>query len=85
MKSVSGILTADLDVVCHDTVDPFLEADELMELGHLIEKTGSDVCPSNEFAIGDNDLPICAEKQESPCTINMPIIIWIFEVIMFGA
>lgn len=59
----AGILTADLDVVCRDTVDLFLEVDDLVELGHLIEKTGNDVCASNKFVNGDNDLLVCAEMD----------------------
>uniref|UniRef100_A0A1X7V771 DDE-1 domain-containing protein n=1 Tax=Amphimedon queenslandica TaxID=400682 RepID=A0A1X7V771_AMPQE len=60
----AGILTADLDVVCLHTVDPFSKANELVELVHMIEKTESDVCASNKFANGDDDHPLCAEMDD---------------------
>ena len=47
----AGILDTDLDVICWDAddEDPSLEADNLLELGRLIKKTGDDGCSSNEF------------------------------------
>ena len=62
----AGILDTDLDVICRDADDndPFLQADNLLELGKLIEKTGDESCSSNEFACGDDDLPVCAEMDD---------------------
>ena len=62
----AGILDTDLDVICRDADDndPFLQADNLLELGKLIEKTGDEGCSSNEFAYGDDDLPVCAEMDD---------------------
>ena len=34
-----------------------------MELGKLTEKTGDEGCSSNEFACGDDDLPVCTEMD----------------------
>ena len=44
--------------------DPFLQANNLWELGKLIEKTGDDGCSSNEFACGDDDFPVCVEMDD---------------------
>ena len=62
----AGILDKELDVVCRDAddKDPFLEADELEELGRLIEKAGDGDCSTNEFVAGDNDLPVCVEMDD---------------------
>ena len=62
----AGVLDTDLDVIRRDADDnnPFLQADNLLELGDLIEKTGDDGCSSNEFACGDDDLPVCAEMDD---------------------
>jgi len=48
-------------VICRDIPDddPFLEADKLVELGRLIEKTGS----VDEFVGGDDDLAVCVEMD----------------------
>ena len=52
-------------MICHDANDtyPFLQADNLLELGKLIEETGDSGCSSNEFACGVDDLPVCAEMD----------------------
>lgn len=42
----------------------FLQADNLVELGRLIEKTGDDGCSSSEFVCGDDDLPVCAPMDD---------------------
>ena len=52
-------------MICRDTddIDPFLQADNLLELGKLIEKTGDEGCSSNEFTCGDDHLPVCEEMD----------------------
>ena len=59
----AGILDTQLDVICRDAddQDPFLEADKLLELSTLIEKTGHGGCSTEEFVGGDDDLPLCIE------------------------
>ena len=37
-RKKAGVLDAELDVVCRNDEDPFLEIDERMELDKLIEK-----------------------------------------------
>ena len=61
----AGILDTDLDVICRDAddEDAFLEANNLFELGRLIEKTGNDGCSSSDFVSGD-DLPVCVEMDD---------------------
>jgi len=61
----ADILDNELDVICRDTDDndPFLEADKLLELGRLIEKTGDGGCSTDEFVGGDDDLPVCIEMD----------------------
>ena len=46
-------------MICHDADDndPFLQADNVLELG-------DEGCSSNEFACGDDDLPVCAEMDD---------------------
>ena len=63
----AGILDLGLDVVNHgieDDSDPFLEADERMELETLIEKTGDGGCTVDEFLNGDSDLLVCVEMDD---------------------
>ena len=48
-----------------DDLDPFLEADECMELEQLIEKTGTGGCTVDEFLTGDSDLPVCVEMDDN--------------------
>ena len=62
---MAGILDTDLHVICRDAddTDSFLQADNLLELGKLIEETCDSGCSSNEYACGDDDLPVCAEKD----------------------
>ena len=52
-------------MICRDTPDddPFLEADKLVELGRLIEKTGDGDCSVDEFVGGDDDLRVCVEMD----------------------
>ena len=61
----AGILDKELDVICRDIddQDPFLEADKLLELGTLIEKTSHGGCSTDEFVRGDDDLPVCVEMD----------------------
>ena len=63
----AGILDTGLDVICriiNDDEDPFLAADERMELENLIEKTGDGGCTLDEFLTGDSDLPVCVEMDD---------------------
>ena len=63
----AGILDTGLDVICHtinDDEDPFLEADERIELDKLIEKTGDGGCVLDEFLTGDSDLAVCVEMDD---------------------
>lgn len=46
-----------------DDSDPFSEADQLMELGRLIEETVGSGCHIDEFVDGDGDLPVCVEME----------------------
>ena len=52
-------------MICRDTndQDPFLEADKLLELSTLIEKTGHGSCSTEEVVGGDDDLPVCVEMD----------------------
>ena len=62
----AGILDGGLDVVnrgVEDDSDPFIEADERIELEGLIEKTGDGGCSLDEFLTGDSDLPVCVEMD----------------------
>ena len=60
----AGILDNELDGICRDTDDnDLLEADKLLELGRLIEKTGDGGCSTDEFVGGDEDLPVCIEMD----------------------
>lgn len=52
------ILDRELDVVSHGNSDPFLEADECMELEDLIEKMAVE-----DFLTGESDLPMHAEMD----------------------
>ena len=60
----AGVLDAELDVVCRNDEDPFLEIDERMELDKLIEKNGDGRCMLDEFLTGDSDLPVCMETDD---------------------
>ena len=60
----AGVLDAELDVVCRNDEDTFLEIDEHMELDKLIEKTGDGGCMLDEFLTGDSDLPVCMETDD---------------------
>ena len=63
----AGVLDRELDVITRgieEDSDPFLEADERMELEQLIEKTGTGGCTIDEFLTGDSDLPVCAEMDD---------------------
>ena len=63
----AGVLDRELDVVTRgieEDSDPFLEADEHMELEQLIEKTGTGGCTIDEFLTGDSDLEVCAEMDD---------------------
>ena len=60
----AGILDKELDVVCRNNDDPFLEVDERMELDRLIEKTGDGGCMLDEFLTGDSSLPVCMETDD---------------------
>ena len=63
----AGILDTGLDVICrtiNDDEDPFLEADERIELDKLIEKTGDGGCVLDEFLAGDSDLAVCVEMDD---------------------
>lgn len=62
----AGVLDKELDMVSRgiDDSDPFLDADERMELEQLIEKTGADSCTVEEFVTGDSDLSVCAEMDD---------------------
>jgi len=57
----AGILDRELDVIWRDTADddPFLEADKLVKLGRLIEKTGDGDCSIDKLVGGDDDLAVC--------------------------
>ena len=69
----AGILDMGLDVVnrgIEDDSDPFLEADERMELESLIEKTGDGGCTVDEFLNGDSDLPVCVEMDDDNWNIT---------------
>ena len=62
----AGILIKELDVVnlgIEEDSDPFLEADERMELEQLIARTGTGGCTVDEFLTGDSDLPVCTEMD----------------------
>ena len=63
----AGILDTELDVICRDTEsddnDPFLEADKLLELDRLIEKTVDGGCSTDEFIGGGDDLQVCVEMD----------------------
>ena len=62
----AGILDRDLDVICRDADDEdCLEANNILELGSLIEKTDDDGCSSNKFVSGNNDLPVCVEMDDN--------------------
>ena len=63
----ASILDRELDVVnrgIEDDSDPFLEADERMELEGLIEKIGGGGCTVDEFLTGDSDLSVCIEMDD---------------------
>ena len=47
-----------------DYTDPFLEADECMELKSLIEKAGDSRCTVDEYLTGDSDLPVSADMDD---------------------
>ena len=62
----AGIWDKDQNVISvSESENPFLEADELMELDRLVENAGDGdaVCTMKEFVDGDNDLPICADMD----------------------
>ena len=62
----AGILDMGLAVISiiNDDEDPFLEADERMELDKLIEETSDGGCILDEFLTGDNDLMICMAMDD---------------------
>ena len=66
----AGVLNDGLDVVGLDSadgsvlVDPFAAVDGVLDLQHLIERTGSESCTPQEFIGGDDDLPVCVEMDD---------------------
>ena len=67
----AGVLNDVLEVVGLDhagadgSVDPFADIDENLELQHLIEQTGCESCTPQEFISGDDDLPVCVERENT--------------------
>ena len=62
----TGILDEELDVVNRGEVDldPFIEADERMELEGLIDNISDSGCTVDEFLTGDSDLAVCVEMDD---------------------
>ena len=67
----AGVLNDVLEVVGLDhagadgSVDPFADIDENLELQHVIEQTGCESCTPQEFISGDDDLPVCVERENT--------------------
>ena len=64
----AGILSSELDVISRGNengLNPFLEADECMELEVLIEKIGNGGCTVDKFLTSDSDLSVCREMDEN--------------------
>ena len=67
----AGVLNDVLEVVGLDhagadgSVDPFADIDENLELQHVIEQTGCESYTPQEFISGDDDLPVCVERENT--------------------
>lgn len=73
----AGILNSAMDVITctgvqEETADPFLIADESMELQNLIDQTMAveESCPVDEYLRGDDELPTCVDLDGTDWEAN---------------